>query len=103
MSGNKRIVLGSGILKAVMAAVGLIFVVGCASENPAVFGDDSIAAGDYEMIALAANGGKGKRPPLCTPETDFDFCARLGGECDLLSGTGNCGTARTDDCGSCGA
>jgi CubicO group peptidase (beta-lactamase class C family) len=39
----------------------------------------------------------------CTAETDIEFCAAAGWSCGTLSALDNCGTARTADCGSCGA
>lgn len=37
----------------------------------------------------------------CAPESDSDFCARQGKDCDLFAGADNCGTVRTAACGSC--
>ncbi len=40
----------------------------------------------------------------CAPESQNDFCERLGAECGLVSGTDNCGDMRTDvACGVCNA
>jgi len=39
--------------------------------------------------------------PSCVPETDLGFCAGLGKNCGTVSGTDNCGLARTASCGSC--
>ncbi len=39
----------------------------------------------------------------CVPETDTEFCSRLGDECGDLSAADNCGDSRTVDCGSCGS
>jgi len=51
------------------------------------------------------DGGTGAVCVLgCAPETDADFCKRLGNDCGVLTGTDNCGAARTvASCGSCGA
>ena len=37
----------------------------------------------------------------CTPESDDQFCARLGYDCDPVTAADNCGNQRTVDCGSC--
>jgi peptidoglycan/xylan/chitin deacetylase (PgdA/CDA1 family) len=38
----------------------------------------------------------------CVPETDAQFCARLGKSCGSFAGTDNCGTSRSvASCGSC--
>jgi hypothetical protein len=38
----------------------------------------------------------------CTPQSDQEFCDERPNECGLVSGTDNCGVARTDvDCGAC--
>ncbi|MBI3073043.1 MAG: hypothetical protein HYY84_13095, partial [Deltaproteobacteria bacterium] len=38
----------------------------------------------------------------CTPESDGDFCARVGATCGSKTGTDNCGASRTvTSCGSC--
>lgn len=47
----------------------------------------------------AAAGGAGG----CAVETDAQFCARLGKSCETVSGTDNCGAARSASCGTCGA
>jgi hypothetical protein len=40
----------------------------------------------------------------CTPESDPTFCSRLGKNCGTVSGTDNCGAARTvSSCGTCTA
>ncbi len=48
--------------------------------------------------------------PVCAPETDTQFCARYGKNCNAFSNIDNCGTNRTVNCGtscpanqSCGA
>ncbi len=38
---------------------------------------------------------------VCTAETDSQFCTRLGKNCGLVTGTDNCGTSKTVDCGTC--
>ncbi len=38
----------------------------------------------------------------CTPETNTQFCDRLGAECGNLTADDNCGDSRTVNCGSCG-
>jgi sulfatase modifying factor 1 len=37
----------------------------------------------------------------CAPETNEQFCARLGAACGSKSGTDNCGQSRTANCGGC--
>jgi endoglucanase len=38
----------------------------------------------------------------CTPETDAQFCSRLGKNCGSVTANDNCGTSRTvSNCGSC--
>ncbi|MGA9521059.1 MAG: hypothetical protein WBV82_06320 [Myxococcaceae bacterium] len=37
----------------------------------------------------------------CTPESDAQFCARLGKDCGPVTGADNCGASRTVECGSC--
>jgi ricin-type beta-trefoil lectin protein/polysaccharide lyase-like protein len=39
----------------------------------------------------------------CTPESNGSFCSRLGKNCGTVSGTDNCGNARTVSCGACTA
>lgn len=40
----------------------------------------------------------------CVPEADAAFCGRLGKSCDAVTGSDNCGTARSvASCGSCAA
>jgi hypothetical protein len=40
----------------------------------------------------------------CSPETDAQFCSRLGKSCGQVSGTDNCGNSRTvSSCGTCTA
>jgi hypothetical protein len=47
-------------------------------------------------------GGGGTGP--CSPETDSEFCQRLGTDCDAVSGSDNCNVARSvASCGSCTA
>jgi hypothetical protein len=44
--------------------------------------------------AAGAGGG-------CSPESDAQLCASLGKSCETASGTDNCGTTRTANCGTC--
>lgn len=44
-----------------------------------------------------------RRPDACVAETDAEFCARIGATCDSVTRNDNCGTARTANCGTCGA
>jgi hypothetical protein len=37
----------------------------------------------------------------CIPETNTEFCARLGRVCDPYTSVDNCGTSRTARCGTC--
>lgn len=37
----------------------------------------------------------------CVPETNAQFCSRLGTNCGTVSGTDNCGFARSTACGTC--
>ncbi|HEY4395178.1 MAG TPA: hypothetical protein VGP64_14000 [Polyangia bacterium] len=53
-----------------------------------------------------ANGGAGGAPANggaggCAPETNTQFCTRLGKSCEMFAGTDNCGAARSANCGSC--
>lgn len=41
-------------------------------------------------------------PPTCMPESTATFCSRLGANCGELTAEDNCGTTRTETCGSCG-
>lgn len=64
-------------------------------------------AADTGLDSSASDGGGdlGTNPDAttCQPETDSAFCARLSATCDPLTGTDNCGDARTADCGTCAA
>ncbi len=48
--------------------------------------------------SCAANGTCIK---LCSPETNNQFCSRLGKNCGSVTGVDNCGSSRTTTCGSC--
>ncbi|MBW2463297.1 MAG: hypothetical protein JRH11_16725 [Deltaproteobacteria bacterium] len=37
----------------------------------------------------------------CTPESTAAFCSRMSATCGSISGTDNCGAARTESCGVC--
>ena len=37
----------------------------------------------------------------CVPESDAEFCARLGKDCESVTAADNCGVTRTRDCGTC--
>ncbi len=37
----------------------------------------------------------------CTPETDAEFCARLGKDCEVVNAFDNCGQGRSANCGEC--
>lgn len=37
----------------------------------------------------------------CVPESDQQFCLRLGKQCDATTAKDNCGQSRTTNCGSC--
>jgi hypothetical protein len=73
--------------------------------------DSSTTSSDGSVVVPPNDGGVVVTPPppdagrdagpTCTPETEAAFCARLGRDCDLVSGYDNCGTARTANCGSC--
>jgi hypothetical protein len=39
----------------------------------------------------------------CTPEANMKFCDRLGKNCDIVTGSDNCGSDRTVSCGTCTA
>jgi formylglycine-generating enzyme required for sulfatase activity len=48
--------------------------------------------------------GAGGGDAGCTAESDTTFCTRLGKNCGMVSGTDNCGRARTvPSCGTCAA
>jgi len=61
----------------------------------------------HALLALAvsigagcgATAGGGDPPAGCVPETDAAFCVALGKNCGSVSGTDNCGTPRSADCG----
>jgi hypothetical protein len=57
--------------------------------------DCDVAVGGCSNGACLANN----TCEICQPETDANFCVRLGAECGLLSAADNCGDMRTDvDC-----
>ncbi|MET0594110.1 MAG: hypothetical protein ABW133_15525, partial [Polyangiaceae bacterium] len=39
----------------------------------------------------------------CVPESDREFCARLGKTCDVVINADNCGAKRSANCGTCSA
>ena len=39
----------------------------------------------------------------CVPETDREFCVRLGKSCEVVAGTDNCAVLRNVNCGTCAA
>ena len=41
--------------------------------------------------------------PICTPESDTEFCKRFGASCGTIANTDSCGKARTVSCGTCTA
>jgi formylglycine-generating enzyme len=46
--------------------------------------------------------GQGLRCARCAPETDAQFCTRLGKNCGSITASDNCGTNRTvNSCGTC--
>jgi hypothetical protein len=45
--------------------------------------------------------GSRRVDPLCNPESDGAFCARLGKNCGEVLELDNCGSPRTVDCGGC--
>jgi hypothetical protein len=52
--------------------------------------DTADAAGDGVAVEHA-----------CAPESDVQFCSRLGKSCEAVGGTDNCGVSRTANCGTC--
>jgi hypothetical protein len=48
-----------------------------------------------------AGSGAGGAGGGCSPESDAQLCASLGKSCEMASGTDNCGTTRTANCGTC--
>ena len=40
-------------------------------------------------------------PDACQPESDMAFCAARGKNCEMVSGTDNCGATRNVSCGAC--
>jgi hypothetical protein len=56
------------------------------------------ASGD----GVCLDGTKVSGGGVCTPESDADFCARLGKNCGQIAGTDSCGTGRNvASCGTC--
>src|SRR5947207_6568179 len=51
--------------------------------------------------ACGSVGSKANDAPVCTAETDMQFCARLAKSCDPFSGMDNCNQPRTANCGTC--
>ena len=46
-------------------------------------------------------GVDGGATDACPAETNAQFCTRLAKSCEMVSGTDNCGAARTANCGTC--
>jgi hypothetical protein len=66
---------------------------GIGIDVPALSRDTAVDVG-----ADAASGVDSSQSS-CTPETDTQMCTRLGRVCGAASGTDNCGTTRTPNCG----
>jgi len=59
----------------------------------------AVTIGQARATDLVRNAGGGGG--TCTPESNATFCARLGKNCGTVSGTDNCGAARSASCGTC--
>jgi len=62
---------------------------------------EPLCAGVFCRSGKTCAGGWCEQP--CTPESDDQFCARLGYDCDPVTAADNCGNSRTADCGTCTA
>ena len=60
-----------------------------------------VGAADVRLIDALADGLTVDVP--CVPETDPQFCARLGKNCEMVSAPDNCGATRSANCGTCTA
>jgi hypothetical protein len=69
---------------------------GGAGGAPASGGASGASANGGAGGASASGGAGG-----CAPETDPQFCTRLGKTCEMFAGTDNCGAARNANCGTC--
>jgi hypothetical protein len=64
-------------------------------------GGDSSAGGDAPATGGTPAGGEGGALQ-CVPETEAQFCKRLGKDCGSVNGTSNCGDAMVGvKCGTC--
>ncbi len=75
------------------------------NKNCGTVSDDcggTLSCGTCTVPQTCGGGGTANVCGTCTPETDAQFCSRMGANCGTVTGTDNCGTARTvNNCGSC--
>ena len=90
-AGRQRRALGVGEGTATLkngATVTLTVTLSAATELPDMTPPPDMATADM----------------TCVPESDTEFCARLGKSCESVTGNDNCGMPRTvTSCGTCGA
>ncbi len=72
--------------------------VGLSLVNPSASDD----LGNLLLVALTVEKTITVGAPVCVPESDVQFCARLGKNCDAVTANDNCGQSRTvASCGTC--
>ncbi len=69
----------------------------------------ALTGADAATLAVTSNADPGtvslagQSVAVCVPEGDAAFCSSQAAGCGPVSGTDNCGAARTADCGACTA
>jgi hypothetical protein len=59
------------------------------------------ASGDPIGDVSLTDASDAARDVGCLPESDREFCARLGKTCEVVSDVDNCGAKRSANCGTC--
>src|SRR5215471_11050006 len=100
-------VLAGGWAKLALSVVAALAVAGCGAVPPDVPNpapDVSDAGPDSEAPAVDPNEPTtGDLLAACTPESNSQFCSRLGKNCGAVRARDNCGHRRTVTCGTCTA
>ena len=81
---------------------GGVWVTSDAGAQPEL--DGSMGEGDVSIPSDADAPDAGPdvdADPMCVNESNVEFCARLGVNCDEVTAPDNCGDARTINCGTC--
>src|SRR5262245_17000995 len=58
-------------------------------------------SGGTSATGGSAGGGSDASNDACVPETDQQFCSRIGKSCEVVTGIDNCGATRAPNCGTC--